>query len=73
MLGTRVNLNQNLDPQFYKALFEELASKDQLKNMLHGIEPGILGAEELILLNIWSSPLIQRKGQARDPYSDQAR
>ena len=65
-LGTKVNLNPSHDQNFYNKLFDELSNHNQLKSILYGLEPGVLGTEELILLGIWTKPLISKKGEKRD-------
>lgn len=35
---------------------------EQLKLLLNGLAPGILGKEELILLLIWTKPLVSSQG-----------
>jgi hypothetical protein len=61
-----VNLNPTHDQNFYNKLFEELSNHSQLKQIMHGLEPGVLGTEELILLGIWTKPLVSKKGERRD-------
>ena len=39
--------------------------KEQLKELLGGVEPGMLGIEELVLLLIWTKPLVSTPGTAR--------
>lgn len=50
---------------FSANLLDELKEKEQLKELLGGVEPGMLGIEELVLLLIWTKPLVSTPGTAR--------
>lgn len=58
-LRTRVDVQQAfLDTDFESKVLAELKKKDQVKSLLDGISPGVLGLEELVLLLIWTTPLV---------------
>ena len=58
-------------------MLDELQQKAQLRELLKGIEPSMLGVEELVLLLIWSKPLVYGPGgqqqYQKDQYAQQAR
>ena len=63
-LGTKVNMNPNDYGNFQANLLRELQQKEQLRDLLGGVEPGMLGIEELVLLMIWTKPLVSSPATA---------
>lgn len=58
-LKTTIDLNEsNLTPDFFIRVLNELKSRQQVSALLDGIGPGAIGTEELVLLLIWTKPLI---------------
>ena len=49
---------QKLEQNFESKVLTELKQQNQLKSLLDGIAPGVIGMEELVLLLIWTKPLI---------------
>lgn len=62
-------------------MLDELKQQVQVSGLLDGIAPGVLGTEELVLLMIWTKPLVPPPGSSaqarqaylRDKYATQAR
>ena len=59
-LRTKVDMREaaNLEPEFFVRVLNELKSNSQCQTLLAGIGPGQIGTEELVLLMIWTKPLI---------------
>lgn len=55
-----------------QAILDELKKFPSLKNLLEGIQPEQLSNEEIVLLLIWTSPLVTHTGN-NDEYSIYAR
>lgn len=66
-LGAKIDLFSNqIDKQFFDKVVEELKQKEQLIELLYDLNSNLLGVEEIVLLLIWSKPLVQPPGAKRD-------
>ena len=48
----------DLQPDFFVKVLDELKQNTQCRALLDGIVPGQIGTEELVLLMIWTKPLV---------------
>ena len=51
-----------LGADFETKVLAELKQQNQVKALLDGISPGVIGMEELVLLLIWTKPLVPPQG-----------
>ena len=56
---------------FQTNLLTELKNKEQLRELLDGVEAGMIGIEELVLLLIWTKPLVSTPANAKQHAKDQ--